>query len=101
MTSSSSIATPPTTASAHVRLPCGAPSDSCGRRDLAPPIGVVGVGGRRRCGGVGLDDRRWTRLMRRGEVGLLNLQPARGGEADKRRPAVIVSNDGTNVTVER
>jgi len=36
--------------------------------------------------------------MRRGEVRLVDLSPARGAEADKRRPAVIVSNDGANQT---
>ena len=39
--------------------------------------------------------------MRRGEVRLVDLDPARGSEADKRRPAVIVSNDGANSTAER
>ena len=39
--------------------------------------------------------------MRRGEIWLVDLEPARGSEADKRRPAVIVSNDGANVAVER
>jgi len=34
--------------------------------------------------------------MRRGEVRLTDLDPARGSEADKRRPAVIVSNDRAN-----
>jgi mRNA interferase MazF len=38
--------------------------------------------------------------MRRGEVRLVDLDPARGAEADKRRPAVIVSNDGANSTAE-
>lgn len=36
--------------------------------------------------------------MRRGEIRLVDLDPARGAEADKRRPAVIVSNDGANST---
>ena len=36
------------------------------------------------------------RLMRRGEIWLVDLGPARGSEADKRRPAVIVSNNGAN-----
>jgi mRNA interferase MazF len=36
--------------------------------------------------------------MRRGEVRWVNLRPARGSEADKRRPAVVVSNDGANST---
>ncbi|WP_182358657.1 type II toxin-antitoxin system PemK/MazF family toxin [Tomitella gaofuii] len=39
--------------------------------------------------------------MLRGEVRLVDLEPARGGEADKRRPAVIVSNDGANATAAR
>ena len=39
--------------------------------------------------------------MRRGEIRLVDLAPVRGAEADKRRPAVIVSNDGANSTAER
>ncbi len=39
--------------------------------------------------------------MRRGEIRLVDLEPVRGVEADKRRPAVIVSNDGANSTAER
>ena len=39
--------------------------------------------------------------MRRGEIRLVDLDPSRGAEADKRRPAVIVSNDGANATAER
>ena len=39
--------------------------------------------------------------MRRGEIRLVDLEPVRGAEADKRRPAVIVSNDGANGTAER
>jgi mRNA interferase MazF len=38
--------------------------------------------------------------MRRGEIRLVDLGPARGAEANKRRPAVIVSNDGANSTAE-
>jgi len=36
--------------------------------------------------------------MRRGEIRLVNLDPTLGEEASKRRPAVIVSNDGANST---
>ena len=36
--------------------------------------------------------------MRRGEIRIVDLDPARGAEANKRRPAVIVSNDGANST---
>jgi mRNA interferase MazF len=39
--------------------------------------------------------------MRRGEIRLVDLEPARGSEADKRRPAVIVSNDGANAAAAR
>lgn len=39
--------------------------------------------------------------MRRGEIRLVDLDPARGSEADKTRPAVIVSNDGANVAAVR
>lgn len=39
--------------------------------------------------------------MRRGEICLVALAPARGSEADKQRPAVIVSNDGANATATR
>ena len=39
--------------------------------------------------------------MRRGEIRVVDLDPTRGAEADKRRPAVIVSNDGANTTAER
>ena len=39
--------------------------------------------------------------MRRGEIHVVNLDPAMSGEANKRRPAVIVSNDGANVAAER
>ncbi|MGH3851772.1 MAG: type II toxin-antitoxin system PemK/MazF family toxin [Pseudonocardiaceae bacterium] len=39
--------------------------------------------------------------MRRGEVRLVNLDPVRGSEANKRRPAVVVSNDRANSAAER
>lgn len=39
--------------------------------------------------------------MRRGEIRLVDLDPAKGAEADKRRPAVLISNDRANVTAER
>ena len=39
--------------------------------------------------------------MRRGEIRVVDLDPARGSEASKRRPAVIVSNDGANSTASR
>ena len=34
--------------------------------------------------------------MRRGEIWLTDLEPVQGTEANKRRPAVIVSNDRAN-----
>jgi mRNA interferase MazF len=39
--------------------------------------------------------------MRRGDVYLVDLEPVRGSEADKLRPAVIVSNDAANRTADR
>jgi mRNA interferase MazF len=39
--------------------------------------------------------------MRRGEVRLIDLEPVRGSEANKRRPAVLVSNDQANATADR
>lgn len=39
--------------------------------------------------------------MRRGNIGLVDLEPGRGSEADERRPTVIVSNDGAATTAER
>jgi mRNA interferase MazF len=39
--------------------------------------------------------------MRRGEIHSVDLEPARASEANKRRPAVIVSNDGANMTATR
>ncbi len=41
------------------------------------------------------------RLMRRGEIRSVDLNPARRAEGSKRRPAVIVSNDGANSTAAR
>jgi mRNA interferase MazF len=37
----------------------------------------------------------------RGEIRLVDLEPVRGAEAAKRRPAVVVSNDGANATAAR
>lgn len=39
--------------------------------------------------------------MIRGEVRLVDFDPARGSEAARRRPAVIVSNDGANAMAAR
>jgi mRNA interferase MazF len=39
--------------------------------------------------------------MLRGEIRLVNLDPVVGAEANRRRPAVIVSNDGANATAAR
>lgn len=39
--------------------------------------------------------------MRRGEIFLVNLDPAKSGDANKQRPAVVVSNDGANISAER
>lgn len=39
--------------------------------------------------------------MLRGEIRLVTLDPVIGAEANKRRPAVVVSNDGANATAAR
>ena len=39
--------------------------------------------------------------MKRGEVRWVNFEPAVGGEVDKERPAVIVSNDASNKHLNR
>lgn len=39
--------------------------------------------------------------MRRGEVLLVDLEPVKPGEASKRRPCIVVSNNGSNAAVER
>ena len=39
--------------------------------------------------------------MLRGEIRLVDLDPSQRGEAGKRRPAVVVSNDGANTTAAR
>ncbi len=39
--------------------------------------------------------------MRRGDIVSVSLDPVRGSEASKTRPAVIVSNDAANTTAAR
>jgi mRNA interferase MazF len=39
--------------------------------------------------------------MRRGEVRLTDLDPSRGSEAGKRRPAIVVSDDRANAAAAR
>ncbi len=39
--------------------------------------------------------------MRRGDIVTVNLDPARGAEASKLRPAVVVSNAAANATAAR
>lgn len=39
--------------------------------------------------------------MKRGDIYLVDYEPPRGVEADRARPAVIVSNDGANAAAER
>ncbi len=39
--------------------------------------------------------------MRRGDICLVDFEPALASEANKRRPAVVVSNDGANTAATR
>ncbi len=39
--------------------------------------------------------------MRRGDIRLVDLDPVRGSAANKRRPAVVVSNDRANTVAAR
>jgi mRNA interferase MazF len=39
--------------------------------------------------------------MRRGEIRIVDLRPARSNEANKRRPAISVSTDAANLTATR
>jgi len=39
--------------------------------------------------------------MRRGDIYLVDFEPSRGPEANKARPAILVSNDGANRQAER
>ncbi len=39
--------------------------------------------------------------MRRGDIHAVELDPGRGSEANKHRPAIIVSNDAANATAAR
>ncbi len=39
--------------------------------------------------------------MRRGDIHFVDLDPGRGSESSKRRPAIIVSNDAANATARR
>jgi mRNA interferase MazF len=51
---------------------------------------------------VGVDgSRRPVLRMRRGDIRIVDLDPVVGTEANKQRPAIIVSNDGANLTAAR
>ena len=50
---------------------------------------------------MGSHRRRRGEVVLRGEIRLVDLEPARAGEADKRRPAIIVSNNRANTVAAR
>ena len=55
---------------------------------------------------MGTDRRRWALwwdaiLMRRGEIHAVDLEPVRGSEANRRRPAVIVNDDPADLAAAR
>ncbi len=45
---------------------------------------------------MGIRGQRRARALIRGEIRYVDFEPVTGAEASKRRPAVIVSNDGAN-----
>jgi mRNA interferase MazF len=45
--------------------------------------------------------RRVDAVIRRGDIHLVDLEPVRGSEANKRRPGVVISNDAANATASR
>ena len=60
------------------------------------------MGRKRRGACVGAHGRRRSLLrMRRGDIRIVDLDPVVGTEANKQRPAIIVSNDGANLTAAR
>lgn len=54
---------------------------------------------RKRHGTARLPTTGWP--VRRGDIRLIDLEPTRGSEANKRRPGIIVSNDRANATADR
>lgn len=44
---------------------------------------------------------RWVIAMHRGDVWWINFDPSVGGETQKKRPAVIISNDASNKHLNR
>jgi mRNA interferase MazF len=40
-------------------------------------------------------------MIRRGDIYVVDLEPVRGSEATRRRPAIVVSNDAANSTAWR
>jgi mRNA interferase MazF len=51
---------------------------------------------------IGIEPQAMARAgMRRGDIVAVDLEPVGGSEADKRRPAVVVSNDTANATATR
>jgi mRNA interferase MazF len=64
------------------------PRGGSGRLTKRPPAG-------------GSTPLRMASAMRRGEIWQVDLDPVRGGEASKQRPAVIVSNDRANASAAR
>ena len=63
------------------------------------PLGMSGSPPARRVSGARRPPMGY--LMLRGEIRLVDLDPVRGSEANKRRPAVIVSNDRANAIAAR
>src|SRR5262245_38003544 len=95
--SSSSTPTRSEPESRRVRPLCTRPCDYSRQASSVRRMNMRGPSGPRRkapsCG----TRRAQTGLgLRRGEIRLVDFDPSLGSEANKRRPAVVVSNDGAN-----
>src|ERR1700741_3304975 len=98
----SSTSTSSAPASRRVRRRSSAPSDCCARpssRTITPLPSTSDPAGSRPGTGIARPPTGWS--MRRGEVYWVDLEPVRGSEANKIRPAVIVSNDAANRAAKR
>src|SRR5271170_2212527 len=86
----------------RVPLACNARFGCFATPPSKPIMTTPGPSGRRSARtNFGRTRRATDSVMRRGEIWQVDFDPARGSEANKHRPAVIVSNDRANATAAR